>query len=352
MSHRKVQDQLHARVFVRHTNRLFMLFKVIALFCIPISLTGSVIAQSSSAQSSLDGIVNLFGALAKAGAKSKAQKQWQAQDQQITQCINTIFAVKNIDTNSLIAAGIGPNDTRVAPILTLCNAVMTAQPNTNFPCNVTNAAGRDVSSICSESYATLRDGSLVPVSRDDFLRAFGNGEQVQVANFETTAAQNSRLSEERRMAIEDQRAAAALAEANRQKFLASPEGKRQAALRRQEEFERKQAAAKEVAQAARRPRGYKLVCLGNNNGERDYNRIFMNCETPSGVLQSLSSASVLMKDNGIESSYIENCKAAIVQARRWYAVLSSYENSKEYIEICNIGLARIKGPSYLQASRK
>lgn len=163
-------------------------------------------AQSNSTQDTIGALGNLFGALAQAGAKSKALKQWQAQDARVIQCINTMYSSKNITADSFVASGVGPNDQRVAPVIAICKTVMTAEPKTNFPCNVTNGRGQQVSSSCSESYAVSRNGSLVPVSRDDFLRAAGSGEEVQVANFETTEASSARLqAEQQQAAAEKQR---------------------------------------------------------------------------------------------------------------------------------------------------
>jgi hypothetical protein len=158
--------------------------------------TSPASAQSNSTKDTIGALGNLFGSMAKAGAKSKALKQWQAQDAQVVQCINTIYSSKNLTADSFVAAGVGPNDPSMAPVINICKVVMTTPPKTNFPCNVTNANGQQVASTCSESYAATRNGSLVAISRDDFLRAAGNSEQVQLANFETVAAQNARLQAE------------------------------------------------------------------------------------------------------------------------------------------------------------
>lgn len=84
---------------------------------------------------------------------------------------------------------------------------------------------------------------VTSLSRDDFLRAAGNGEKVQIAVLELSSANSARLAEEER-----------LAEAERQRFLASPEGKKQLAA---EAAHTRQAAAaaaarQKAAEAARR----------------------------------------------------------------------------------------------------
>lgn len=189
-------------MFMRTARRLVV--KMVAVIALAITSGTPTMAQSNSSQSAVG-----------ASAQERASKQWRAQDAQIIQCINTIYAAKNITADSFVAAGVGPTDQRVAPVITLCKAVMTAQPKVNFPCNVTNSSGQQVESTCSESYAVSRNGSLVAVSRDDFLRAAGDGEQVQVANFETVAAQNARLAGGRQQS-----------EAERDQYWASPEGMR------------------------------------------------------------------------------------------------------------------------------
>lgn len=198
-----------------------------------ISATAPLSAQSNSAQDTIDALGNLFGALAQAGAKSKALKQWQAQDAQVIQCINTIFSSKNITADSFVAAGVGPNDPSVAPVINLCKVVMTTPPNTNFPCNVVDSKGQQVATTCNESFAVEANGSLSAISRDDYLRAIGRGQNGQVANFETTEANAARLTEEARQRRAEREAEYQRAVAERKRFEASPAGKRQAALEAQ-----------------------------------------------------------------------------------------------------------------------
>lgn len=163
-------------------------------------------------------IGNLFGALAQAGAKAKAQKGWAQVNPQTTQCVNTMFSSKNVTVDQLIEAGLAPNDKRLAPIMNACNAFLTAQLRTNFPCTVTNAKAEQVETTCNESFAKEVDGALVPISGDEVILAAANGEKVSAGNFETEEAQQARLASEQRQAAVE-----------RQKFATSPEGKRQAA---------------------------------------------------------------------------------------------------------------------------
>lgn len=174
----------------------------------------------------------------------------------------------------MITEGLSPDHEKVTPIITMCQSVMAAQLKANFPCNITNSKGLQVATTCVQSYAKAVSGKWAPISRDDFLRAGSNNEQVTIADFETQAAQNTRLAEERRIAQE----AAAKAEAARQerlakeeaariaqeeerrRFLASPEGKRQAAQQAAEKAARERQAA---AEARKRPRGYKILCSQN-----------------------------------------------------------------------------------------
>ncbi len=177
-------------------------------------------AQSRQAQDTAGAIGNLFGALAKAGAKSKAQKAWAQIGEPIKACLNTTLESKKITVEQLVAAGIAPSNDQIAQLVTSCNQIMAAQLQTNIPCNVTNSKGQQVVSTCNQVFAKDENGQIFEVSRDDFLRAAGNGEKVQIAVLELSSANSARLAEEQR-----------LAELERQAIRASQEGKRQAAAR-------------------------------------------------------------------------------------------------------------------------
>jgi hypothetical protein len=313
--------------------------------------TSPASAQSNSTKDTIGALGNLFGSMAKAGAKSKALKQWQAQDAQVIQCINTIYSSKNLTADSFVAAGVGPNDPTMAPVINLCKVVMTTPPKTNFPCNVTNTNGQQVASTCSESYAATRNGSLVAISRDDFLRAAGNSEQVQLANFETAEANAARIR------VEQQQAAV-----ERQRFLASPEGKRQAAAEaaraKQAEIERRRAEAARAAQEAQRPRGYALVCSGKNLSQREnLNKIYVNCNNPQDAITKMSWAYNKISTEKYMpggESFASMCLSQINQLRgmmgntRYTGPIGDI-SSYNFLDVCNTGLQRVSGPSEAQA---
>ena len=313
--------------------------KLVAALALLVGTTTSALAQSNQTQNTIGALGNLFGALAQAGAKANALKQWQAQDAQIIQCINTIYASKNITADSFVAAGVGPNDQRVAPVITLCKAVMAAQPKVDFPCNVTNANGQQVASKCSEAYAVSRNGSLVAVSRDDFLRAAGNGEQVQVANFETAEANAARLQAEQ-------------LQAERKRFMASPEGKRQlaveAAQARQAQAIKRQQDVARAAAHANEPRGYELVCTGSTPEDSNLNLIKVDCRNYSDVLSKMRWAyfQSINSGNDYAKTYAQLCSNSISYLRKDL----SYEEFKSSVSSCNRSAYYIKGPSANQVS--
>lgn len=220
------------------------------------SLFGPAAAQSNRTQDGMGALGNLLGALAQAGAKSKAQKGWTQVSEQVRACVNTTLSSKNITVEQLIAAGIAPSDQRVAPLVTSCNQIMSAQLQTNIPCNVINSKGQQVSSTCNQVFAREVNGQVAAISRDDFLRAAGNGEKVQIALLETSMSHSARLQAEQRQA-----------DLERQKFLASPEGKRQVAAAAAAEKKRaadeaaraKQAQVTAQAEAAKRAREFPYV---------------------------------------------------------------------------------------------
>ncbi len=177
-------------------------------------------AQSRQAQDTAGAIGNLFGALAKAGAKSKAQKGWAQISEPVKACLNITLESKKLTVEQLLAAGISPSDERISPLVTSCNQIMAAQLQTNIPCNVTNSKGQQVQSICNQVFAKDENGQIFEVSRDDFLRAAGNGEKVQIAVLELSSANSARLAEERRLAEAEKSRIAAAAQVSLKK--ASP----------------------------------------------------------------------------------------------------------------------------------
>ena len=229
------------RKYLKVNARLLLAVSTISA---PSLMPSTAFAQSNSTEQTIGAVSDLLGMIAQGAAKANAKKAWSQLDPQVVQCVNTIFESKNITADQFVAAGVAPNDARVAPIINLCNVVLTTQLKADFPCSVTNSMRQQVSTACVESYAVDNNGTLNPVSRDDFLRAFGNEQKVQVANFETTDAQKTRLMAEQQQA----EAARQKAEADRQRYLASPEGKRQLAL--QAASEAKAAAERKAAAAA------------------------------------------------------------------------------------------------------
>lgn len=137
-----------------------------------------------------------------ASAQSRqAQKGWAQISAPIRACLNTTLEPKKLTVEQLSAAGISPSDERISPLVTSCNQIMAAQLQTNIPCNVTNSKGQQVQSICNQVFAKDENGQIFEVSRDDFLRAAGNGEKVQIAILETSVANAARLEGERRVAL-------------------------------------------------------------------------------------------------------------------------------------------------------
>lgn len=326
-----------------HLKYLGLVSKLLAAFALLAFAAMPAKAQENSPQNTIGAIGNLFGALAQAGAKANAERAWAKVNPQITQCANTMLSGKNVTVDQLIAAGLGPNDQRIAPIINACNAVLTAQLRTNFPCSVTNSKGQQVTTTCNESFAKEVDGSLVALSIDDVILAAGNGEKITAANFETVEAQQVRLAEEQRQA-----------QAERQAFLASPEGKRQvaaeAARARQAELARKQAAAARAAELAKKPRGYEVVC-GSDGDAQSYNLFRANCGSKQGVMNGFRWAySKLLA----EGSYMaEPCLEAMGQyADIPLQVSTSSEIIYGLLAACNIGLREINGPSLKSLSGK
>ena len=327
-------------------------FAVIALL---IASTSPSFAQAGN-QSTIGALGNLFGALAQAGAKAKAEKGWAQVNPQMTQCVNTMLSGKNINVDQLVAAGMAPNDQRIAPIIAACNQFLNSKPRTNFACTVQNAKGQQVATTCNESYAKEVNGSLVALSGDDVLRAAANGDKLVAANFETVEAQNARLAEEQRQAAVE-----------RQRFLASPEGKRQvaaeAAQARQAEAARRQEAARAAAEQARRPRGFYVVCAGEGDSSR-FNLHTVNCDSPHSVVEGFKWAYNLIRTFPASDDQDRINRAQL--SRLCSEKMSDYidmgdRNSaflvrRDYIETmlwyCNQTIREFNGPSAVATSGK
>lgn len=218
-------------------------FIKISLSILLISVTVTpVSAQSNQTQEAIGTLGNLFGALAQAGAKSKAKKGWAKISEPVKACVNMTLASRNLTVDQIVAAGVTPTNQQVAPLITFCDQILVAQLQTNVACNVSNSKGQQVASTCNQVFAKDENGTITEISRDDFIRAAGNGEKVQIGIFETSVANAARIDSERRQAAVE-----------RERFLASPEGKRQTAAEadRQRKVALEEKARAVTAQKAR-----------------------------------------------------------------------------------------------------
>lgn len=140
--------------------------------------------------------VSSTSAVGQSDKVQEAQRGWAQTSEPIRACINTMFATKNLSVDQLIAAGIGPTDKRMAQLIISCNQILSAQLKSNIPCTVTNSMGQQVQSTCNQVFAKDENGTVSEISRDQFIRAVGNGEKVQIATLETLAANESRIAAE------------------------------------------------------------------------------------------------------------------------------------------------------------
>jgi hypothetical protein len=228
-------------------NNFVKLFTTAALVTVTVT---PVSAQSNQTQEAAGALGNLLGALAQAGAKSKAKKGWAKISEPVKACVNMTLASRNLTVDQIVAAVVAPTDQQVAPVITFCDQILVAQLQTNIACNVSNSKGQQVTSTCNQVFAKDENGAITEISRDDFIRAAGNGEKVQIGIFETSVANAERLQAEQRDLEAKQREA----EAERQRFLASPEGKKQLAAEaaRARQAAAATAARQKAAEAARR----------------------------------------------------------------------------------------------------
>ena len=202
------------------------LLTILVLSMLAVGGSQTAYAQSNNnTANTVGGIVGLFAGIAQAGAKADAQKKWMQVAEPVRACVNVAYSSKGVTLDQIYNEGIAPSDQRIAPVMNFCNATMTRQLRQNFACNVQNSKGQQVTSICSEGFARPVNGSLTAASTEDYITAAMNGEKVQIAAIETGAGRTARERAER----DQQEELARKAEAERQAFLNSPEGKRQAA---------------------------------------------------------------------------------------------------------------------------
>lgn len=309
-------------------------------------------------QQSENPLGDLIGMIGRASAKSKAKKRWAQVGPEIQQCVNTYLESRKITVQQMIAEGLSPDHEKVTPIVTMCQSVMATQLKENFACNITNSKSVQVATTCVQSYAKAVNGKWAPISRDDFLRAGSNNEQVTIADFETVAAQTARLAEEKRLAQE----VAAKAEAARverlareeearRQFAASPEGKRLAA----EQAARERLAA---AEARRKPRGYEIVC--NGSVKSNYNLYVINCKSDQSVSSAFRWAYNTLKSQKWENggALAESCLKGFMDYKRNFN--ERLRNGLAYDDFfiqshfmgCNNGLWHVLGPSLEQAAAR
>lgn len=315
----------------------------VSVATLSLSLATASFAQSRQNQQGANALGDLIGSIAQASAKSKAKKGWAQVAPEIQQCVNKFFESKNINVEQIIAAGLSPTHEKMAPIITMCQAVMATQLKADFPCKVPNSKGEQVATTCVQSYSKAVNGKWVPVSRDDFLRAAGNNEQVNVADFETVAAQTARLAEEKRLAQE----AAAKAEAARikqleeqRRFAASPEGKRQAA---QQAAQRAARERRELAEAQMRPRTVQILCADQitHSDKVSYNIYQVNCRDVNAVKRAyLWGTRKLEADNRPWiSHWSQQCAGALRQYSSWMESGRAVETAgSRLFYFCNEGL--------------
>lgn len=324
-----------------------------------VSLVTAALAQSRQNQQGTNALGDLIGSIAQASAKSSAKKKWAKISPEIQQCVNTVFASRNINVDQIIAAGMSPTHENMAPVIELCQTVMTAQLKSDFPCNVLNSKGVQVATTCVQSYAKAVNGNWVPISRDDFLRAAANNETVNVADFETVTAQSARVAEEKRIAQEAaareevaRKERAAREEEERRRFAASPEGKRQAAERL---AQREAQERRFEIQRRQRPRGYQLACAGVKTDSYyvvdpdNFNWKFINCNDPQSVKDAMWWAVNRMRLDRDGAPKAPYCSKSIAYYSE-YNVKGRMVQVGGFLNACNAGLSSVKGPSLEDAT--
>ncbi len=197
-----------------------------------------------------DLVSNLIGALTQAAARSKAKKEWAPIGTEVRQCVDLAFARHNLSVDTIINAGVSPSDQRVTPVVEFCKETANRQLRIEVPCSVKNDKGQEVQSLCSERFASNTGRGVTALTVEQYIQAAARGESVDVALFETDAAASARVQSEKQRDEE--------ARLERERFLASPEGRRQAALeaaraRQEREQAERAAAAQRAAQAREFP---------------------------------------------------------------------------------------------------
>lgn len=120
-------------------------------------------------------------------------EQWRGLPTKVTSCFEIAAEGANTTIAALAAGGVGPNDGRLADLLSACQKYA-AGMRQSFDCTLKAPDGSDIQSVCREYYVVMRNGQWTEVAPDEALNlGFLQHENIQIMFTETPAGYAERL---------------------------------------------------------------------------------------------------------------------------------------------------------------
>ena len=213
-------------------------------FTVCLVLSGNAAGQVPNGSGNRTGslVGGFLAAIQKQQEIEANQKTWVTVPPDVKTCLGFALARNNLTVDGLISSGVSARDPRLGSVMNSCNIIANRQLRINVPCQISDERMGQVSTVCSEYYAQNSNGTIITISRDDFIRISSSGASgISVILRETPEGKVARLEQARLKA-----------EADRQNYLNSPEGRQQAALeaaqqkQREDDQKRKYAEQKKL----------------------------------------------------------------------------------------------------------
>ena len=129
------------------------------------------------------GIANLFGGLIGAAITEQNRAAWSQLPPADRTCIASGLQQQGASLRQVIAAGIPPNDQRIASIQQTCSAISSRQLKQNVECAISTDEG-EFTSWCDEDFAAHPGGQKVRSDRAEALKAAFSNQPISTDLFE------------------------------------------------------------------------------------------------------------------------------------------------------------------------
>jgi hypothetical protein len=159
-------------------------------------LATSAMAQSNDRVNSALAVGALLGGAVQKANEANARKQWSALSADNLFCVRQSIGRNNLELEKLAAAGIGPADKRMKPLVDECSSLTSQVLQTGLSCKITRSDGSAFSSVCDQAYVLEQNGSATKLSLQQYLELAFKGQNVSVKAVERDDARVDRLAKE------------------------------------------------------------------------------------------------------------------------------------------------------------